>query len=623
MTRSQSGNSPLPNNELRNLSGLLGTGDFNAVIERCRELLDEHGANPDVLSILGIARHQAGDGEGAAGAWRAALESNPKHFDANNNLGVALKNSGDLAGAIKHLGAAHQASPERLDVCLNLAGCYRSKKELKNAVRVLQKSLPLAEDKVPILQQLANIALEVEDQPHSELYLNQLLELREESPSANHALGSVLKDQSRFLESIPYLERAVELAPDDATFMLSLGSVYARIDQAEQAQRCYERAIEIEPDSGPAQRLLGALAVYRGDKAAALKIYKAHIQRHPRCAATHLSLSITGSYEAGDPHIGTMEALVQDESLDEEDRCKLDFALFNAWDKAGDVDKAFIHLERGNARRRKLIPYNIADTREATADLKERFSQPLESLPPADHSPRPVLVVGMPRSGTSLTEQILAAHSAVYGAGELYALNRLAGPARSREGVPRDLLASIRAGYYQELDRLNSPYPVVVDKMPENFWLVGYTILAMPEVRIVQLERDPIATCWSIYRTYFSESGLGYGYGLESLVQHYRCFQEIMAFWKSRFPEKIYTLNYEALTENPESIARDLLEFVGLDFEPGCLDFAGSGRLVNTASALQLANGIYSGSSQAWKRYESKLDSLTGAFATNPAPTTA
>ena len=230
----------------------------------------------------------------------------------------------------------------------------------------------------------------------------------------------------------------------------------------------------------------------------------------------------------------------------------------------------------------------------------------------------------MPRSGTSLTEQILDSHSSVRGAGELEFMNQLAHiimqeqQANLTRQYPKPLsknsMSAIRTRYHSSLQALNYPENIIVDKMPLNFRWVGLILSAFPEAKIIHLKRDPVATCWSNFNRYFPVHGLGFTNNLNDLAKFYHLYTDLMTFWHQRFPNKIYDLCYEDLTENQEKETKKLLAYCELEWEDACLNFHENTRRVVTASANQVGQKMYQGSSKSWKKYEHQLQPLVKAL---------
>jgi hypothetical protein len=221
----------------------------------------------------------------------------------------------------------------------------------------------------------------------------------------------------------------------------------------------------------------------------------------------------------------------------------------------------------------------------------------------------------MPRSGTSLVEQIISSHHKVHGAGELPYLNNLIRPILNdclshNNALSEKKFLSIRDGYLNNLSSLNVSESIITDKMPINFENIGFILNAFPEAKIIHLKRDSMAICWSIYQRYFPNESLGFAYNMQDLAKFYNSYTEIMAFWHDLFPNQIYDISYEDLTTNQEEETRKLLKYCELDWDENCLNFHFNKRTVKTASSLQVREKMYQGSSEVWKKYETHLNPL-------------
>jgi tetratricopeptide (TPR) repeat protein len=319
-----------------------------------------------------------------------------------------------------------------------------------------------------------------------------------------------------------------------------------------------------------------------------------------------------------------MQSLHTDSGSVEKDRMQLSYALAKAYEDLGEFDKSFNYLEQGNRLRHKELNYNISNDIRLVTKIKDIFSAGSLAL---DVSPgrnnaliHPLFIVGMPRSGTSLAEQILASHSQVYGAGELETMGKLVylilsdmpdqNVTQDSNKITRNEIYSVRDGYLQALTALGVPEKTVTDKLPLNFLFIGFILSAFPEAKIIHLNRDSRATCWSIYRHYFTGKGNGYAYDMGDLAEFYKLYIGLMSFWRERFSDSIYDLYYEKLTENQEQETRKLLQFCGLQWEEQCLDFHQTKRAVKTASNAQVRKQMYQGSSEAWRKYERHLQPL-------------
>jgi hypothetical protein len=228
---------------------------------------------------------------------------------------------------------------------------------------------------------------------------------------------------------------------------------------------------------------------------------------------------------------------------------------------------------------------------------------------------RPIFILGMPRSGTTLVEQIIASHHKVYGAGELNNLKNIVTPIlvnhlnSKNKTINKQEIKSVRQQYLDSLIKLNAKEKIVTDKMPINFRFIGFILSALPEAKIIHVKRDARATCWSNYKHYFS-SGNGFTFDQEDLARFYGLYSELMDFWHKLFPNKIYDLNYEKLTVNQKKETEKLLKYCELDWDENCLEFHKNDRGIKTASASQVRQKMYQGSSEAWKKYEPYIEPL-------------
>jgi hypothetical protein len=309
--------------------------------------------------------------------------------------------------------------------------------------------------------------------------------------------------------------------------------------------------------------------------------------------------------------------------LSPEDRLNLEFALGKAWMDAREPDRAFAHLETGNRLKRASLTYDVEADAERLAAIARSFTPEVMArlAGSGDPSGLPVFIVGMPRSGTSLIEQILASHPQVHGAGELPVLEtilgRVRGPDRQPLGYPQLMsmlgprdMAMLGRAYVEQVAALAPDKPRLVDKMPANFCFAGLIHLILPNARIIHCRRDPIDICLSCYSKKFVQ-GNNFTYDLTELGLYHRAYEALMAHWRGLLPpERFIEVDYEAVVEDLESQARRLIAFCGLDWDPACLSFHQTQRPVRTASANQVRQPLYRTSLARWKPYQVHLAPL-------------
>jgi hypothetical protein len=316
-----------------------------------------------------------------------------------------------------------------------------------------------------------------------------------------------------------------------------------------------------------------------------------------------------------------METLLSQNTLSDDQRMHLAFALGKAYEDLGEYGKSFNSLLHGNNLKRKTYDYTGEETKGLFQSIKKLCNADFISrhLKNGISDSTPIFIVGMPRSGTSLVEQILASHPDVYGAGELEEFKMvlldltktriLSDAYSSLSKKDKGLIAGIGTEYLSRLRRNSDKGKFITDKMPHNFQHVGIIRLALPNAKIIHCTRDPMDNCFSIYKNYFS--GIHrYAYELGELGQYYNLYQDLMKYWYSLFPDFIYEIKYEELVENQEAESKRLIQFCGLPWVDECYSFYNTSRQVATASATQVRKPIYKDSVQLWKKYRSQLEPL-------------
>ena len=437
------------------------------------------------------------------------------------------------------------------------------------------------------------------------------------------SLLDALYGQGRLHEMVAQGQAMVTRFPNVGEIHLRLGNAYAALGRFEQARESYEATLRLDPSAAGAHYNLGNTLRVLGDFDGAVKSYERAIRLTPDFAAAHFNLSSIKTYRRDDPQIRKMRSLLKRRDLPAQSEMVLNFALGKALDDCGEPDRAFPHFVRGNRAQRAIKPYDAVKQRALFADIRACFQPDTVPAAPeaAPRSPRPVFIVGMLRSGTTLVEQILGSHPQVHAAGELglvsAAAQRHLGP---RPGaITPERMGAFRDAYHDGLARLRAQAPVVTDKMPHNFLWVGFILRAMPEARVVHVMRDPRATCWSIFSHCFPTPEGGFDNDLTDLAEFYRLYADLMQFWRGLFPGRILDLRYEDLVADQEAETRRLLKFCGLDWDPACLEFHRTKRPLLTASGAQVTKPIYKGSSQAWRKYERHLGPLLSGL---PGPAT-
>jgi len=417
--------------------------------------------------------------------------------------------------------------------------------------------------------------------------------------------------------------RALAIDPGSVQAAMGLAGYYERIGKIGKAIETFQGFLARKPGNVDAKYLLANLYKAQGKFEQATAIYEQIMAKRPDYAQAHFTYAAIHKYrDEDDPHIAAMLGLLQSGSLPVEGRTQLAFALSKAYEDLEDYPRAFSFLEQGNRLRRETFDYSIEGDEDLINNIIRTFNRDdlaklrVESEPSA----RPIFIVGMVRSGTSLVEKILASHSDVHGAGELEYLYTLAGrlfldPALRYQFRPLstyrpEAFRTLGSSYLDKLSVLNDESPRVTDKMPFNMMMIGLIRLALPNAKIIHCVRDARDTCLSIYRQNFTTGNYRFAYDLKTTGQFHNLYRKLMRHWHDVFPGEIYDVEYEALTQSPEHEIRKLLEACELEWQDDCLHFNKKPGIVNTASFFQVRQPLYTTSVKLWQKYEAYLQPL-------------
>ncbi|MCB1477461.1 MAG: sulfotransferase [Tepidamorphaceae bacterium] len=538
----------LPPNEAQTLITLFQQGNFEAVLRTAQPLAARYASSVFLWDITGLANAYLGRYDVAERCFRNVIRIKPDYADAYNNLGMIFHDQRRL---------------------LDARDCYE-----------------------------------------------QVLKLKPYDAEAHNKLGAILIETGDFDAAAKSCLRAIDIDPGLADAYMNLSDICYGASNLEKAAEHCGKALSLRPDDPEILTKMGTIYSSWGRFDEAADYYKRSIANKPEHTLAYALYGNIHTFESGDPLIAKMEDVSASASLQPTERAHVDFALAKAYDDLNETDAAFGRLKEANRLRKERLGYDIKFDRSLFAELRSMFSEKsgAAELPKADLSPAkhaPVFILGMPRSGTTLVEQIVAGHADVHTAGELDDLARTIGAMRQKHsGDHAAILKGVREGYLQSLEKLGVDERYIIDKMPLNFRWIGYIACAFPEAKIVNLVRDPRAVCWSVFRHNFGGFGNGFAYDLEDVAHYHVMYAEMMDFWRGRFPGRIHDVDYRALTEDPETHARELFGFLGLDWQPEHLEIHKRKGAVRTLSKAQVRQKIYTGSSEGWRRYEAHLQPM-------------
>jgi tetratricopeptide (TPR) repeat protein len=426
-------------------------------------------------------------------------------------------------------------------------------------------------------------------------------------PDAWNNRGNSLKALGRFDEALSSFERAASLSPHEAGLHLNRGLALTDLARFEEALDAFDVALAIDQDYAEAINNRGLVLQYLGRGEEARSAYERALQIAPTMAAAYLNLAAVSKFTLDDPRLAAMEALHdRGDVSDPTGRIQLDFALAKAYEDVGRYGRSFEYLLRGNRLHRARIHYDEADELRFFDRIEEVFTEDqLHSLKMADDRCArqvPIFIVGMPRSGSTLIEQILASHPNVYGAGELAAIRDAIGSVRNPASAPYPELAlnldpsalrQLASHYFREIGERGGGATHVADKLPSNYYYVGLIHAALPGARIIHTVRDPLDTCFSRFAKLFIDQQ-AYCYDLVELGRYYRRYESLMMHWRRVLPAgAMIDVHYEDVVNDLEGQARRLIAYCGLDWDDRCLSFYTARRPVKTPSAFQVRQPIY------------------------------
>lgn len=489
---------------------------------------------------------------------------------------------------------------------------------MDNALLAFEKAVTIKPDFVSAANSLGNVLREMgRFEPAAEAYL-RAVELEPKRADIHCNCGYVQMKLGEYENAHHSLEKALELDPGLVDAHFTLGQLYATTNKLEAATESFRQAIVCDPEDIRTHMELGTVSLELGQIDDARDCYRRVHEIEPDHAQTWFLLGKTEKFSADGPEIEAMEGLLNRLPINDEGRIHLGFALAKAWDELDDADKAFSYLEAANRLKRNTFQYDADEhARRIERIIKAFDASTISEAPHEDMSTEsPIFVLGMPRSGTSLVEQVLASHSQVFGAGEREDLARLVSARDYPEEVvslTTPALKKLGESFVGSLKSLAPQSQRVTDKTPLNFLYIGLIWLCLPNAKVVHCVRDPMDTCLSNYKELFA-SGHFHSYDLEELGEFYRMYHRLMEHWKDLFPGFINDLRYEDLIADPETEIRKLLSWVELSWEDGCLEFHKTERPVRTASAFQVRQPIYETSVRRWKKYQKQLLPLSDAL---------
>ncbi|MDE2306463.1 MAG: sulfotransferase [Gammaproteobacteria bacterium] len=649
-----------PQSESRRIRGLIERREFLAALAAAEVLLAANPGDRDALYLAAVAerrlgridaalhrlerleRAHEGFGRGyqevghcqlAAGQPAAALEAYRRAVAANGSLGASWRALAALARAAGRNAEAEAAEAEvarlaRLPPAVVAAAGMIAEGDLEDAERVLRRFLQTQMDHVEAMRLLAQIGVRHEVLDDAEFLLESALAFQPDHLPARYEYASVLAQRHKHAQALAEADRLLEREPGNRAFRIIRANACVGLGRQQEALEIFRDLLAGSTQAADLHLSIGHAEKTLGRQSEAVSAYRRAAEARPGFGDAYWSLANLKTYRFTDAEIAAMGEFVEAPTTGAQDRYHFCFALGKALEDRGEYAASFGWYERGNALKKAECRYS-ADVLERTLALQysvctREFLESRADCGCAD--PSPIFIVGLPRAGSTLLEQILASHPLVEGTAELAEIPQIVQHLAGREikdspprypAVLRDLeparLRELGERYIAETRVYRGGKSRFIDKMPNNFRHLGLIRLILPNARIIDARREPMACCFSNFKQLFA-SGQEFTYGLADIGRYYRSYVSLMDHWERVMPGRILRVQHEALVEDFEAQVRRLLDFCGLEFDPACLEFHRNARSVRTASSEQVRRPINREGLDQWRHFEPWLAPLREAL---------
>ena len=609
-----------PNIQVLLCVALIRQGRSGSAVKRLKHILRSFPDFPPAVEELGNALLAQNKPDQAIDAFQQALKINPENAAVMIKLGKIYSKLGRKDEANEMYQSALALEPTKERVATAAQAFARGQTE--EAEKICRQVLREHPNEVDAMRLLASIANKLEQRDDAIVLLERAVELKPKFAGAWADLAETYTESEKFGEALDAVQRVIKLQPNMPFGHMIRGSILGKKDDHEGAINAFKEALEIEPDHIGSNMGLGNTLKTIGRYDEAVKSYKKCIEAQPLFSEAYWSLANLKTYSFDDDEIKNMEKHVQSQDLTPASKAFFHIAIANAKEKQMKYGEAWYHFHTGNELRRTSEIYDSVTTQVTHDALIETFDEEFVNSTKGSgcQSDAPIFILGLPRSGSTLIEQILASHSQVEGTRELPDISLLG--RRLTKSKPPGIKypdavkhmtdeekTEYGESYLETSKRYRTDKPRFIDKMPNNFAHIGFIKTILPNAKIINAKRHPLDSCVSSFKQLFYK-GQSWSYDLFEIGEYYLEYQRMMDHWHSLYPGEIYDIQYENIVNNQEDESRALIQYCGLDWEDSCLRFYENKRSVNTASSEQVRQPIYKGAMYAWKNYESEIGAL-------------
>ncbi|MFZ4507689.1 MAG: sulfotransferase [Fimbriimonas sp.] len=594
-------------------------GDFPECLRLCQQVLATNPKSLPALVMSGMVAVRTDSPHAALQPLREAIQIDPMCFEALLWLGIALRKSGDLAEAVTIFRRSTRIWPDHAGAHANLGLTYLDLHQGAKAVASLERAMSLNPKDPTLYHNLGVAYQQTGEGDRAERFFERAIELQPDLMVSLISLGLIYLEHSKRTEAIAAFRRAHAIAPDSARGNIQLARALREEGDLDGSLAALHRALELEPDSVDALEGVSNLQQQMGLFDEAIASLNRAIELDPKRSRLYFNrISCRRATEDDRPTLVHMEHMLAEGSLDWPDRRYLHYGLAKAYNDLKETEPAMDHYVEANRAMRELLGNKPFEREIHTREFDKKietftpeFFRRYESV--GNPSEVPVLIIGMIRSGTSLVEQILSAHPEVGGGGELPYWFQHAYEVMSVHGelASASVIRRVQADYLALLRDISPETPRVTDKMPHNYMFLGHIHAAFPNAKFVHCRRNPVDNCLSIYMTPY-QAPLDFAHDRANIAFVYREYLRLMEHWRKVIPaDRLIEVDYETLVENPEATTRNMIEFLGLDWDEACLRPEDNTRVVKTPSMWQVRQPVYNTSVERWRKYEKWIPEFT------------
>ena len=567
--------------DIQNTLEYFNKGEYHEAEKLAKSLLLKESKNLFCLKILGIIYSKLGKLNKALRIHEKLILINKNDSESYNNLGICYKNLNRTEESLSAFEHAINLNPSFSDAYYNLSNILETKGLKNESLEANQKAI----------------------------------ELGSNNPKVHSQFGIRLYNSNLLDEAILSFQKCIKLEPNNPNHYFYLANTFHKLGMLDEAITNYAKVTELDKFHSSAYSNLGHIYSQKGIIDLAQQYIEKSISINPDIGKTHFSLSLIKKYtNLDDIQLSQMETGYSNIKNNDTDRCYFAFGLGKAYEDLGNFKNSYDCYVNGNDLRKKQLNYNISDDTkffDKILSLQKKINKHTLLSKNLIMKQTPIFIVGMPRSGTTIVEQIISSHTKVTAGGELKFISKLSNDILDeKDNFSNNSLTRFRESYLDSIKKISDKKNMITDKMPQNFRYIGLITAAFPEAKIIHVHREPSATCWGIFKQCFTldADALGFAYCLDDIVEYYKLYLNLMRFFRDSLNDNFYDLDYESLVVNNEKETRDLLQYLNLDWEEACLSPHKNPRAVMTASNIQVREKIYQGSSNSWKNFQPFLN---------------